>query len=363
MIRMNNFDRQYDLLKDKVKLAIDRVLKSSWYVLGKEVAAFEEEFAYFCDQKYCVGVASGTDALILSLKCAGIGQGDEVITTDLTAYPTITAIQAVGAIPVTVDTDIHTGLINPDAIESAISERTKAIIPVHLYGQACDMDEIVLLSKQHSLTLIEDCAQATGAKYKTQQVGSFGDFSCFSFYPTKNLGAYGDAGAICTNSKQQYEKLLSLRNYGQTERYVHGIQGLNSRLDEIQAAILRVKLPYLSQWNKRRQEIAKFYQEHLPKEIQLSFREGSVFHLFPILIADDRQSFMDEMKKAGIETLIHYPIPINQQEAYDGVRFECTNTQSLCDQLVSLPICPFLRDEEVQEVIKIVKPLINTDNH
>ena len=360
MIRMNNFERQYAMIETEVKYGLDRVLKSAWYVLGKEVASFETELAEFCGAKYCVGVASGTDALILSLKCAGVSHGDEVITTDLTAYPTITAIQALGAIPVAVDVGKSTALIDPVKVEQVISEKTKAIVPVHLYGQACEMDALSRMAKENQLHLIEDCAQATGAEYKGQKNGALSDFSCYSFYPTKNLGAYGDAGAICTDSKEQYERLLQLRNYGQTERYVHGIQGLNSRLDEMQAAILRVKLPYLNQWNQRRQEIAALYQKSLPNDCLLSFREGSVYHLFPVLVKE-RQVFMEQMKKAGVETLIHYPIPVSQQQAYDGPQYDNQNVNYLCDHLVSLPICPFLSNEEVEHVIKIAKPLIHTE--
>jgi dTDP-4-amino-4,6-dideoxygalactose transaminase len=353
MIKFNNFDRVYKAHEKEIDQAIKNVLQSSWYVLGTQVDTFEKKLADYVGTKYAVGVASGTDALILSLMCADIGPGDEVITTDLTAYATITAIQAVGAQAVCVDVSPETGLIDPVKIEDAINAQTKAVIPVHLYGQACEMNDILELTKRTNTTVIEDCAQAIGAKDHGKIVGSAGDFGCFSFYPTKNLGAYGDAGAICTNSKKDYEKLKQLRNYGQTERYIHGIKGLNSRLDEIQAAILNVKIDFLGKLTQRRRDIAERYIYELPNELLLQFKTTSVFHLFPIKV-ENRDSVLKKLNESGIESLIHYPIPVSQQDAFDGVARENTEVRKLCNSLISLPICPYLTDDEIGSVITAV---------
>ncbi|WDE95964.1 DegT/DnrJ/EryC1/StrS family aminotransferase [Lentisphaera profundi] len=354
MVKFNNFDRQYQALEDEIDMALKKVLKSGWYILGKELSSFEKSLASYVGTKYAVGVASGTDALILSLMCIGLGPGDEVITSDLTAYPTITAIQALGAIPIAVDVDVKTGLIDAQCIEAAISKKTKVIIPVHLYGQSCEMNQIMAIAEVHKLEVVEDCAQSIGAQYKGRTTGTFGRLSSFSFYPTKNLGAYGDAGAICTNSKQDYETLLELRNYGQTRRYVHERRGLNSRLDEMQAAILNVKLKYLDAGNLRRVELAKKYLKGLPEKYLLDFKEGSVFHLFPIKVKN-RDAFISFMEKKGIETLIHYPYPVSEQAAFGYARLDNPKVDELTKKLVSLPIAPELEDEEIERVIEAVR--------
>ena len=353
MIKFNYFDRQYKTLEDEIDHSIKSVLKSGWYILGKEGNDFEVNLASYIGTKYAIGVASGTDALTLALMTLGVDVGDEVITTELTAYPTITAIEAIGAIPVAIDIDINTGLIDPELIEKQINSKTKAIIPVHLYGQVCNMNKIIEISSKYEIPVIEDCAQAIGAKYKDRMAGTFGDMSCFSFYPTKNLGAYGDAGAICTNSKEYHTKLLQLRNYGQKERYIHAQKGLNSRLDEIQAAILNVKILYLDKWNDRRKYIAELFQKNLPKEYLLNFSKGASFHLFPIRVKQ-RDEFMQYMIYNGVESLIHYPIPVSSQRAYSGVKIENPKVILLCNELVSLPICPELTDEEVYKIIDVV---------
>ena len=358
MIEFNYFKRQYESIKPEIDSAILNVLESGWYVLGEELKSFEENLATFVGTKYSVGVASGTEALSLSLLALDIGVGDEVITTDLTAYPTITAIESIGALPVAVDIDSETGLINPNEILKNITSKTKAVIPVHLYGQAAELDKILAICQNNNLKMIEDCAQAIGAKFKNQTVGTFGDLSCYSFYPTKNLGAYGDAGAICTNSEQLYSKLIMLRNYGQTERYKHEYNGINSRLDEIQAAILNVKIKYLSDWNERRINIASKYIRAFPKENILAYKDGSVFHLFPILV-DNRDEFMRYLTSVSIQFHIHYPIPVSKQKAFTGRILENIMAQGFCDKLVSIPICPELSDEEINYIITKVQVYLN----
>ena len=263
MIEFNNFSREYSFLKDEIDLAVNRVLSSGRYVLGKEVSNFENNFSDYIGAKYCVSVASGTDALTISLMALGIESGDEVITTSMTAYPTIIGILNAGAKPVLVDINPDDMLISPDAIEAAINKKTKAVIPVHLYGQCCNMERIAKIASKFNIHVVEDCAQSTGSSYKNKNAGTIGTCGAFSFYPTKNLGCYGDGGAIVTDQDDIYVKLKLLRNYGQEQNYNHNINGLNSRLDEIQAAILSAKLPHLDAWNKRRNEIAQKYLENL----------------------------------------------------------------------------------------------------
>jgi len=283
MILFNNFKLQYKEIKKDVDSAIKNVMESGWFILGKEVKSFEAEFAKYIGIAYCVGVGSGTDAITLSLISMGIGEGSEVITTNLTAFPTITGIMQSKAIPVVVDVNTKNGLIDYSKIKKKITSRTKAIVPVHLYGQSCQMHRVIEIAKRHDLKIVEDCAQSAGSKYLEAKTGSIGHCNAFSFYPTKNLGAYGDGGAVVTNDKEIYERLLRLRNYGQITRYLHrDKEGINSRLDEIQAAILRVKLKHLDKWNEERRRIARFYRKNLMNVEcleQSSFSKDSC-HLF-----------------------------------------------------------------------------------
>lgn len=355
MIPFNNFKLHYQLTKSIVDKAISRVMESGWYVLGKEVENFEKEFSEFINVNYCVGVASGTEAITLALMANDIGPDDEVITTNVTAFPTITGIVQASCKPVVVDVIESDGLIDYSKIEEQITEKTKAIIPVHLYGQSCDMDPIIEIAKKHNLVIIEDCAQATGATYKSKKCGSIGMCGTFSFYPTKNLGAFGDGGAITTNDKEVYLKLLSLRNYGQTKRYHHESEGINSRLDELQAAILRAKLPLLNEWNKRRSEIAAYYKAHLKNVdfINENNYGNSSHHLFVIKV-NDREKFMDYLKDNGIASLIHYPIPIHQQKAFKDQKQESFSiAEKFTKQIVSLPLYPELSDKEIKEIVTI----------
>ena len=353
-IPFNHFERHFEKIETEIDVAVSKVLKSGWYILGKEVESFENNFASYTGSKYCVSVANGTEAIALALMALDIGRGDEVITTSLTAYPTITAIEMTGAMPVVADVKENC-LLDPAAVEFMITDKTKAIIPVHLFGQICDMEKFCLISNKYSIPLIEDCAQSTGARRNNIHCGNFGVLGCFSFYPTKNLGAFGDAGAVTTNDISLAEKLRSLRNYGQTDRYKHDSSGINSRMDEIQAAILNVKLQYIESWNESRQIISQFYSRKLPINIQLKrFSEGDVFHLFPVLV-EDRNEFMDSMKELGVGTIIHYPYPVYAQKAYKGRFGIYENTERLCSQLVSLPLNPELTDDEVTYIVKAVK--------
>jgi dTDP-4-amino-4,6-dideoxygalactose transaminase len=352
MIPFNDFKAQYKQLRQPIDQAVRRVMESGWFVLGTEVRKFEKEFATYLQSHFCVGVASGTEALTLSLLAQGIGPGDEVITTNVTAFPTITGIVQSGAQPVVVDILPENGLMDPERIIPKITKKTKAIIPVHLYGQACDMQAIMDIAEEFGLVVIEDCAQAVGAKQKGRFCGTFGISGAFSFYPTKNLGAHGDAGAIVTQNKATYEKLLLLRNYGQSNRYYHDQMGLNSRLDELQAAILRAKLPFLNQWNRKRSENALFYRLYLEGVTFLKPAIGNedVYHLF-VVKDKNRQARIDFLKQEGIAALIHYPIPINRQKAFPYQQNEhFPESERFCNQIMSLPIYPELTDLQLHKI-------------
>ncbi len=356
MIPFNNFKLHYQDLKSVTDNAINRVMDSGWYVLGKEVEAFENEFARYLNVKYCVGVASGTEAITLALMANNIGRGDEVITTNVTAFPTITGIVQAGAKPVVVDVFEEDGLIDFTKIISKINIRTKGIVPVHLYGQSCDMDAIMKIAKQYNLCVIEDCAQATGATYKNEKCGTIGNCGTFSFYPTKNLGAYGDAGAITTNSEETYVKLLSLRNYGQTKKYHHDFNGINSRLDELQAAILRAKLPFIEHWNKKRAQIASYYKEHLKGVTFIKENEygQSVHHLFVIKVAN-RDHFLEYLNNNGVAALIHYPIPVHKQNAFLYQKSEKLSASVIfTSDIISLPIYPELSEKNLQKIVATI---------
>ena len=356
MIPFNNFKLHYEQIKLEVDAAISRVMKSGWFVLGNEVKEFEESFSKFIGVTYCVGVASGTEAITLALLANDISKGDEVITTNVTAYPTIVGIEQAGCVPVVVDVYEESGLIDFSKISAKITAKTKAILPVHLYGQSCDMNPILEIANEHQLLVIEDCAQATGATYQSKNCGAIGKCGAFSFYPTKNLGANGDAGAVTTNDVNVYNKLVSIRNYGQTKRYHHEHKGINSRLDEIQAAILNAKLPYLNSWNKRRNEIVTYYKKHIRTvEFIKAYAYGnSVNHLFVVKVSN-REKFMRYLESKGIASLIHYPIPINKQNAFNFQKKEnFTNSEKFTNHIVSLPLYPELTDDEVKLIVKVV---------
>jgi len=359
MILFNDFKTEYIYLKKEIDSAIKEVLMSGRYILGKKVENFERQFAKYLGVKYCVGVGNGLEALQIALMALGIGEGDEVITTAHSAVATTLAIKAVGAKPIFVDIDEYYHL-DSSKIENKITSRTKAILPVHLYGQMVDIETIHQIAKKHSLYLIEDAAQAHGAEYKGKKAGTFGDFGCFSFYPTKNLGAFGDGGAIVTNKKELYEKCKMIRNYGQKNRYEHEIYGLNSRLDEIQAAILSVKLKHLSEFNRKRQQIAKLYFKLLKNVPQIrlpKIRNNAkhIFHLF-VIEAERRDELIKFLEKNNIPTIVHYPIPIHKQKCFpefNNLKLPVLETK--VQKILSLPIHPFLKEEDVIYIVKKIK--------
>jgi dTDP-4-amino-4,6-dideoxygalactose transaminase len=356
MILFNDFSKEPATLKKEIKAAIGLVLDSGWFILGKNLAAFEANFAGYIGTKYAVGVASGTEAIALALMAHNIGLGDEVITTNITAFPTITGILQSGAKPVVVDVIGSTGLIDYHKIQQKITSNTKAIIPVHLYGQCCNLDEIKSVARQNHLVVVEDCAQSTGAVYKGLKCGSIGNCGAFSFYPTKNLGAYGDGGAVTTNSEEVYTKLLSLRNYGQTKRYHHETAGINSRLDEMQAAILNVKLKYLDEMNQQRQMIASVYRKQLQtveclKEENYGIQSN---HLFVVKSAN-RIKLMEHLLQNGIQSFIHYPIPVNRQKAFEWQKDETLEiSDTFADAILSLPIYPGLSKNALNQIIRTI---------
>jgi dTDP-4-amino-4,6-dideoxygalactose transaminase len=366
-IKFNDFQKQYKNHRREFDKAVKEVLDSVWYILGKQVIDFEENFAFYIGTKYAVGVANGMEAIQIALLALGVGPGDEIITTSHTAVATTLAIVAVGAKPIFVDIDEYFH-INVEKIEEKINNNTKAIIPVHLYGQSVDLDKIITICAKHKINLIEDCAQAHGAVYKNKKVGSFGIINCFSFYPTKNLGAFGDGGAVTTNDKALFEKILQLRNYGQKNRYEHEIRGLNSRLDEIQAAILSVQLKYLDKNNNIRQKLAKTYFKYLGrvKEVKLpELRKNCqhVFHLF-VIEAENRDGLAEYLKSKGIATLIHYPIPIHKQPCFKEFNSIALPTlEDKINKILSLPIHPFLGKKEIKYICDNINEFYEKNNN
>ena len=357
-VPFNDLRAQYRALQADIDAAMARVLDSGWYILGKEVAAFETEFAAYCGTAGCVAVNSGTDALHLALRACDIGPGDEVITVAHTAVATVAAIRMVGATPVLVDIDPDSFTMDPVAAAAAITPRTKAIVPVHLYGQPAALDEILALAYSKNLRIIEDSAQAHGATVSGQRAGSVGDLGCFSFYPTKNLGALGDGGAVVGNDPALLEKVRLLREYGWSpaDRYVSQIEGVNSRLDELQAAILRVKLPQLDAWNARRQAIAARYDASLAHALRVPSAcpaRGHVYHLY-VVRTPHRDALRAALTKQGIGTGIHYPVPVHQQPAYRHLPAQLPVTEQIAGEILSLPMHPFLSDADVDVVIETV---------
>jgi dTDP-4-amino-4,6-dideoxygalactose transaminase len=359
---------QYASIKDEVTEAINGALESAHFVGGEQLASFEKEFAAYCDVRHALGVASGTDALHLALRALEIGNGDEVITTANTFIATAAAIVAAGARPVFVDIDPETYTIDPAMIEPAITGRTKAIIPVHLFGQLADMQPIIEIARRHSLYVVEDAAQAHGAEYNGARAGSIGDIGCFSFYPGKNLGAYGDAGCITTNSSTLAERVEQLRDHGRITRYEHAVVGFNSRLDTLQAAVLQVKLRRLDRWNCNRQRVASWYASELASAgiKPPSVRNGAthVYHLY-VIESGQRDALQMRLNAAGISTGIHYPIPIHLQPAFSYLgyrRGDLPRTEQMADRLLSLPMFPELIPEQVSRVAEVVRShLVATD--
>lgn len=360
MLKFLDLHRLNERYRDEINSAIKRVIDSGWYLLGKEVEKFEKEFANFCGVKYAIGVANGLDALIISLRALNIGEGDEVIVPSNTYIATILAITANNAIPILVEPDMDTCNIDPKKIEAAITEKTRAIMPVHLYGQACDMTAIREIAKKYDLKVIEDCAQAHGALHKGECVGSFGDCGGFSFYPGKNLGALSDGGIITTNDEKIAEKARAIRNYGSLVKYENLYKGMNSRLDEIQSGILSVKLLHLETDNEKRRNVARYYLENiknsvvtLPK-IASDDQKSHVWHLF-VIRSKKRDDLKKYLSEKGIETVIHYPVPPHKQVAYRELNdLSFPVSEQLHQEVLSLPISPVMTEAEMKLVVDTI---------
>jgi dTDP-4-amino-4,6-dideoxygalactose transaminase len=335
-----------------VEAAIRRVLERGWFVLGPELEAFEQEFGRACQASHTVGVGTGTDALAIALRALDIGAGAEVITSPLSAAYTALAIVAAGARPVFADIDPSRLTLDPAAVAAAVTPRTAAIMPVHLYGQAADMPALMTVAERHGLAVVEDCCQAHLATCGGRPVGSFGAAAAYSFYPTKNLGALGDAGALTTSDAALAERAKRIRNGGQTDRYHHDEIGINSRLDEMQAAVLRARLPFLPAWTERRRALAREYRAALADASAISLPrlhdDGHVYHLFPVL-SPAREVVREHLAAAGIQTLVHYPVPIHRQRAVQTTD-DCPIADRLCTQVFSLPLHPALGRDAVQHV-------------
>lgn len=357
-----NLKTQYVELRGEMDIAYRRVMNSGWYILGAEVEAFEKEFADYCGVKHCIGVGNGLDALHLILHAYGIGKGAEVIVPANTYIATWLAVSHAGATPVPVEPDERTYNLDPKRVEEALTPHTRAILPVHLYGQTADMDAVLDIARRHGLTVIEDAAQAHGALYKGNKAGSLGDAAGFSFYPGKNLGAFGDAGAITTNDSKLADKIRALRNYGSRVKYFNEVKGFNSRLDPLQAAFLRVKLKYLDKWNKRRSSVAKRYLRELSDipGLTLPFVRqwaAPAWHLF-VVRHQQRDALQKHLERTGVGTLIHYPVPPHLSGAYaemgckDG---DYSVTEKIANTVLSLQIEPHLKENEISAVIKAVR--------
>jgi dTDP-4-amino-4,6-dideoxygalactose transaminase len=362
-----DFTAPYEELKTGLDEAYFRFMRSAWYVLGREVEAFEQEFADFCGVKYCVGVGNGLEALHLVLRACDIGPGDEVIVPSNTYIATWLAVSYAGAVPVPVEPDPRTFNLDPKRIEAAITPKTKAIMPVHLYGQPADMDPILHVARQHGLKVIEDNAQAQGARYKGRRTGSLGDAAGNSFYPGKNLGAFGEAGAVTTHDAELADRVRTLRNYGSKKKYYNEVKGYNSRLDELQAAFLRVKLGKLDEWNARRRTVAAQYLAELAglPDLTLPFVPEwaePVWHLF-VVRHPKRDALQQKLTDAGIGTLIHYPVPPHLSGAYADAgwkRGAFPIAEELADTVLSLPMGPHLAKEQAGHAVKETKHALET---
>jgi len=353
MIPVFDIAATHQELRAELDDALQRVLASGWFILGREVAAFEEEFAAYVGVRHAVGVASGTDAVTLALRALAIGVGDEVITVAHTAVATVAAIELAGATPVLVDIDPTRLTLNPTALAAAITPRTKAIVPVHLYGQPADMAAIMAIARGRGIAVVEDCAQAHGARLGTQMVGSIGALGAFSFYPTKNLGALGDGGMVTTDDAALAERLRLLRQYGWRDRYVSVLRGMNSRLDEMQAALLRVKLRHLERHNAARRALAAAYARALRHVAPPTEAPGGthVFHLY-VVRAARRVGLQAFLRARGIGTAIHYPVPVHRQEAYRALTPPggLPHTEAAAGEVLSLPMYPALTEQAAQQV-------------
>lgn len=372
MIPFVNLTEQYLAIKEEIDQAISRVLNRGWFILGEELASFEEAFAMYCHANHAVGVGSGTEALHLSLLACGVEPGDDVITVPNTAVPTVSAIDFANAKPVFVDIDPETYTMDPNRLDEYMKKidkssdsrsvkKPKAVIPVHLYGHPADMDPIVDIARKYEMKVIEDACQAHGTEYKGKKAGSMGDAGCFSFYPTKNLGAYGDSGMVITDDKDIAEKLRMVRNYGEEKKYYNVIRGFNSRLDEIHAAILRVKLNHLDKWNEIRRDHAGLYNSLLkdsPITTPLEKEYAKhVFHLY-VIRANERDKLQEWLKNKGIVTSIHYPAPIHFQPAYQDLGYKKGDfpiSEKSVSQILSLPMYPELTENQIESICQAIR--------
>jgi dTDP-4-amino-4,6-dideoxygalactose transaminase len=354
IIPFGDLSREVAELGEQLDLAVRTVLARGRFILGEEVAAFEREFAARIGVGHAIGCASGTEAIALALLALDVGPGDEVVLPTNTCVPTASGIRMTGATPVPVDVLPHTLMIDPDAVRRVLTPRTKAIVPVHLYGGPADLAPLVSLG----VPVVEDCAQAHGTRYRGRAVGTFGTLSCWSFYPSKNLGAYGDAGAVCTQDAALAERVRRLRQYGQSSRYRHDEAGLNSRMDELQAAVLRVKLPHLDRWNARRRALAALYGRALPSMETPAVTSGgeSVHHLHPVLV-EHRDALQAHLDARGVQTLVHYPVPLHLQPCYRAWGFgegAFPVAEAAARRLLSLPLFPQLGDDEARAVVAAI---------
>ncbi len=364
MIPMVNLKAQYAEIKDEIEQGLAETIENCTFILGPNVQAFEQETAKYLGAKHAIGVASGTDALHLALLAEGIGAGDEVITTAFTFIATAEAIKYVGATPVFVDIDPKSFNICPEAIAKAITPKTKAVIPVHLFGQPVDIDKIATLCADHNLKLIEDCAQSFGASINGKQTGTFGDVGAFSFFPSKNLGAFGDGGLVVTNSDESAAKIKRFRNHGSDVRYYHDVIGYNSRLDEMQAVILRAKLKRIDQYNQGRRRVAHLYSALLATNsaVTTPFEDGigeHVYHQYTLL-SDRRDYVMKALQDNQIACAVYYPVPLHQQNVFKD---ECKSvnlpiTESVAANCFSLPICPYLDDDSIKKIVDVINSVV-----
>ena len=360
MIPYLDLKEQYKRIKPEIDKAVFQVLESGRFILGEEVKAFEEEFAAYCQTRYAVAVNSGTSALHLSLLAMGVGAGDEVITTPLTFVATVAAILYTGAKPVLVDIDSSTLNIDVHQIPSAVTKRTKAILPVHLHGKPADMGALGELARQNNLAVVEDAAQAHGAEFMGRRVGGLGDIGCFSFYPGKNLGAYGEGGAVTTNDPELARKIRLLRDWGAENRYQHELKGFNCRLEAIQGAVLRVKLRHLEKWIDARARIAKRYDELLKGVVEIPSTPRQVRHVYHVyaILAEKRDRLQEYLSSRDVHTNIHYPIPVHLQKAYTDLGYKEGDfpvAEDACRKLLSLPLYPEMTTAQVDEVAENIK--------
>jgi len=365
-----DFKEQYNEIKDEIDVGLKAVFEKGNFILGQEEKDFETDFAKYCDTQYAIGVNSGTDALYLALGTQGIGPGDEVILPTFTFIATALCISYTGAKPVFVDIEETTYNIDPQKFKEAITEKTRAIILVHLYGQPSNMNEINAIAKEHGIVVIEDACQAHGSTYKDKNTGSLGDIACFSFYPTKSLGAFGDGGMIVTNNKEVYDKAMMLRDYGRETRYDHKIKGFNSRLDTVQAVILAAKLKRLDGWNKMRSDNAAYYAELL-KDVEGVYTPTTqedrthVFQTYAVRLPECRDQVLEAMKEKGIGALIHYPIPLHLQTAYADAghkKGDFPVAEKLSEEVLSLPMFPHMQKDQIQYVCETLKEILATNS-